>query len=54
MNLSGMLGHGRIHEIIQIQKKQPSICELDWNHLVDLGCKNGLLACVDDSTNSSQ
>ena len=54
VNLSGMLGHGRVHEIIQIQKEQPSICELDWNHFVDLRGKNGLLARVDDCTNRSQ
>jgi hypothetical protein len=49
-----MLGHGRVHEIIQIQKKQPSFGELDRNQLIDFAGKNGLSAGVYDGPNRSQ
>ena len=54
MCLGYLCGPGRVHQVIEVQKKQTLLSELNWYGLGDLGSMNDLLTCINHCTNRSQ
>ena len=54
MCLGYLCGPGRVHQVIEIQKKQTLLGELNGYGLGNLGCMNDLTASINHCPNRSQ